>query len=59
MFVAEAFTGQKGSFVPLQETVDSFRRLCDGDFDHLPEQAFFMAGGISDVEANAKRLAGQ
>jgi len=59
MFVAEAFTGQKGSFVPLQETVESFRRLCDGDFDHLPEQAFFMCGGISDVEANAKRLAGQ
>jgi F-type H+/Na+-transporting ATPase subunit beta len=59
MFVAEAFTGQKGSFVSLQETIDSFRRLCDGDFDHLPEQAFFMAGGISDVEANAKRLAGE
>ena len=59
MFVAEAFTGQKGSFVPLQETIDSFRRLCDGDFDHLPEQAFFMAGGIGDVEAAAKRLAGQ
>ncbi|MGH8890174.1 MAG: F0F1 ATP synthase subunit beta [Acidothermaceae bacterium] len=59
MFVAEAFTGQKGSFVPLQETIDSFRRLCDGDFDHLPEQAFFMAGGIADVEANAKRLAGK
>ncbi|HEX7107187.1 MAG TPA: F0F1 ATP synthase subunit beta [Acidothermaceae bacterium] len=59
MFVAEAFTGQKGSFVPLQETIESFRRLCDGDFDHLPEQAFFMAGGIGDVEAAAKRLAGQ
>ncbi len=59
MFVAEAFTGQKGSFVPLAETIESFRRLCDGDFDHLPEQAFFMCGGISDVEANAKRLAGE
>jgi len=58
MFVAEAFTGQKGSFVPLSETIDSFSRLCDGDFDHLPEQAFFMAGGIADVEANAKKLAG-
>ena len=59
MFVAEAFTGQKGSFVPLAETIDSFRKLCDGDYDHLPEQAFFMAGGISDVEANAQRLTGK
>src|SRR5450432_3914215 len=59
MFVAEAFTGQKGSFVPLTETLESFRKLCDGDYDHLPEQAFFMAGGITDVEANAERLAGK
>src|SRR5450631_3220065 len=59
MFVAEAFTGQKGSFVPLTETIDSFRKLCDGDYDHLPEQAFFMAGGISDVESNAQRLTGK
>src|SRR5450631_1844557 len=59
MFVAEAFTGQKGSFVPLAETIESFRKLCDGDFDHLPEQAFFMAGGITDVEANAERLSGK
>jgi F-type H+/Na+-transporting ATPase subunit beta len=59
MFVAEAFTGQKGSFVPLTETIESFRKLCDGDYDHLPEQAFFMAGGITDVEANAERLAGK
>ncbi len=59
MFVAEAFTGQKGSFVPIAETIESFRKLCEGDFDHLPEQAFFMAGGIADVEANADRLAGK
>jgi F-type H+-transporting ATPase subunit beta len=58
MFVAEAFTGQKGSFVSLDETIDSFKRLAAGDFDHLPEQAFFMCGGIADVEANAKRLQG-
>ncbi len=56
MFVAEAFTGQKGSFVPLEETIESFRKLCDGDYDDLPEQAFFMCGGIEDVEANAKKL---
>jgi len=59
MFVAEAFTGQKGSFVPIAETIESFRKLCDGDYDHLPEQAFFMAGGIADVEANADRLSGK
>ena len=45
MFVAEAFTGQPGSFVPVEETIASFKALCDGDYDHLPEQAFFMAGG--------------
>jgi F-type H+-transporting ATPase subunit beta len=57
MFVAEAFTGQAGSFVPVEETISSFRALCDGTYDHLPEQAFFMAGGIEDVERNAASLA--
>ena len=57
MFVAEAFTGQPGSFVPVEETIASFRRLCEGDYDHLPEQAFFMCGGIDDVEKNAAALA--
>jgi F-type H+-transporting ATPase subunit beta len=57
MFVAEAFTGQPGSFVPVEETISSFRRLCEGDYDHLPEQAFFMCGGIDDVEKNAAALA--
>jgi len=56
MFVAEAFTGQPGSFVPLAETLTSFRALTDGEFDHLPEQAFFMCGGIEDVERNAASL---
>ncbi|HET6817694.1 MAG TPA: F0F1 ATP synthase subunit beta [Mycobacteriales bacterium] len=55
-FVAEQFTGIPGKFVPLAETIDSFRRLCDGEFDEYPEQAFFMCGGVEDVEANAKRL---
>ena len=58
MFVAEAFTGQKGSFVPVEETVASFKKLTEGEYDHLPEQAFFMAGGIDDVIENAKRLQG-
>src|SRR3954469_15661818 len=49
-FVAKAFTGLDGSFVPIAETIESFRRLCDGDYDHLPEQAFFLCGGLDDVE---------
>jgi len=58
MFVADAFTGQKGSFVPVEETVASFKALTEGEFDHLPEQAFFMCGGIDDVKANAEKLKG-
>ncbi|MCU1621971.1 MAG: synthase subcomplex beta subunit, partial [Frankiales bacterium] len=56
-FVAEQFTGQPGKFVPLDETIDSFKRLTQGDYDHIPEQAFFLCGGLEDVEANAKKLA--
>ncbi|HEX5437051.1 MAG TPA: F0F1 ATP synthase subunit beta [Gemmatimonadaceae bacterium] len=55
--VAEQFTGITGKYVPLEETVASFERLVAGEFDSLPEQAFFMAGGIDDVIANAERLA--
>ena len=55
-FVAEQFTGIPGKFVPLDETIDSFKRLTQGDFDHLPEQAFFMCGGIEDAEKNAENL---
>ncbi len=57
MFVAEAFTGQPGSFVPVEETIRSFKALCDGEYDHVPEQAFFMCGGIEDVEKKAAELA--
>ncbi len=56
MFVAEAFTGQPGSFVPLAETLQSFQSLTEGEYDHLPEQAFFMCGGLEDLERNAKKL---
>ena len=56
MFVAEAFTGQPGSFVPIEETIASFKKLAEGDYDHLPEQAFFMCGGIEDVERKAAEL---
>jgi F-type H+-transporting ATPase subunit beta len=55
-FVAEQFTGQPGKFVPLDETIDSFKKLTQGDYDHIPEQAFFLCGGLDDVEANAKKL---
>ena len=56
MYVAEQFTGQKGEFVPLEETIDSFKAIADGEYDHVPEQAFFMVGGIEDVERKAKEL---
>ena len=56
--VAEQFTGIPGKYVKLEETVSSFERVVAGEFDHLPEQAFFMAGGIDDVVENAKKLQG-
>ena len=56
--VAEQFTGIPGKYVKLEETISSFERLVDGEFDSLPEQAFFMAGGIDDVVENAKKLQG-
>ena len=56
MFVAEAFTGQPGSFVPLSETLEAFKALTEGKYDHLPEQAFFMQGGLEDLEKNAEKL---
>ena len=55
--VAQQFTGIEGKYVKLEDTVASFERVVDGEFDSLPEQAFFMAGGIEDVLANAERIA--
>ncbi|MGC0363196.1 F-type H+-transporting ATPase subunit beta [Rhodococcus sp. 27YEA15] len=57
--VAEKFTGEKGSVVPLRETIEAFDRVCKGEFDHLPEQAFNSCGGLDDVEAAAKKMAGK
>ncbi len=57
-YVAEQFTGQPGVTVPLAETVESFEALINGDFDHLPEQAFFNVGGIEQAQAKAKKLEG-
>lgn len=52
--VAEKFTGRQGRYVPLKETISSFQRILSGDLDDVPEQAFFLAGGIEDVIARAK-----
>jgi F-type H+-transporting ATPase subunit beta len=54
--VAEQFTGLPGVFVPLPETIASFKAICEGKYDHIPEQAFFMCGGIEDVERKAQEL---
>jgi F-type H+-transporting ATPase subunit beta len=56
MFVAEAFTGREGKYVPVKETVRGFKEILDGKHDTLPEQAFFMVGGIEDAVQNAKRM---
>src|SRR5687768_10499000 len=53
--VAEQFTGIKGRYVKLEDTVESFGRVVAGEFDHLPEQAFYMKGGIEDVIEEAKK----
>jgi F-type H+-transporting ATPase subunit beta len=55
-FVAEQFTGIAGKYVPVDETIASFKALTEGDYDHLPEQAFYMVGGIEEAEAKAKEL---
>ncbi|PKL93317.1 MAG: F0F1 ATP synthase subunit beta, partial [Gemmatimonadetes bacterium HGW-Gemmatimonadetes-1] len=54
--VAEQFTGLPGKYVKLEETVASFERVLSGEFDHLPEQAFYMQGGIEDVIVRAREL---
>ena len=54
-FVAEQFTGSKGKYVPLQETIKSFKEVVEGKYDRLPEQAFYMVGGIEDVVEKAKK----
>ncbi|MEX0893147.1 MAG: F0F1 ATP synthase subunit beta [Gemmatimonadota bacterium] len=55
-FVAEQFTGSPGKYVKLEDTIESFERVVEGEFDHLPEQAFYMKGGIEDVIAAAKEM---
>jgi F-type H+-transporting ATPase subunit beta len=57
--VAQQFTGIDGKQLKLEDTISSFERLINGEFDNLPEQAFFMAGSIEDVVANAEKMAKQ
>ena len=56
MFVAEAFTGQEGRYVPIRETVRGFKEILDGQHDELPEQAFYMVGTIEEAVEQAKRM---
>jgi F-type H+-transporting ATPase subunit beta len=58
-FVAQQFTGIPGKYVKLDETIESFERIANGEFDDLPEQAFYLQGGIEEVVAEAGRLAAQ
>jgi F-type H+/Na+-transporting ATPase subunit beta len=56
--VAEQFTGIPGRYVPLKDTIRAFREVVDGKWDHLPEQAFYMVGGIEEAAEKAKSLQG-
>jgi F-type H+-transporting ATPase subunit beta len=58
-FVAEQFTGFPGKYVKLEETIESFERVLAGEFDDLPEQAFYMVGTIEDVVEKAEKLASE
>jgi F-type H+-transporting ATPase subunit beta len=54
--VAEVFTGSPGKYVPLKETIKGFKGIVNGEYDHLPEQAFYMVGGIEEAVEKAKTL---
>jgi F-type H+-transporting ATPase subunit beta len=58
-FVAEAFTGTPGKYVPLEQTVRGFKGIVDGEYDDLPEQAFYMVGSIEEAVEQAKSLEGK
>jgi F-type H+-transporting ATPase subunit beta len=57
--VAEVFTGAPGVFVDLADTIKGFKGLCEGDYDHLPEQAFYMVGTIEEAIEKAEKLAAE
>lgn len=56
MFVAEAFTGTEGKYVPIKETVRGFKEILEGKHDHLPEAAFYMVGNIDEAVAKAQKI---
>ncbi|MCC7250223.1 MAG: F0F1 ATP synthase subunit beta, partial [Lysobacter sp.] len=55
--VAEVFTGSKGKYVSLKDTIRGFKGIVEGEYDHLPEQAFYMVGGIEEAVEKAAKLA--
>jgi F-type H+-transporting ATPase subunit beta len=55
-FVAEVFTGSPGKYVSLKDTIKGFKGIVNGDYDHLPEQAFYMVGGIDEAIEKAKSI---
>jgi F-type H+-transporting ATPase subunit beta len=57
--VAEIFTGSPGKLVSLEDTIKGFKAICDGEYDDLPEQAFYMVGGIDEVMEKAKTMAAE
>ncbi len=57
--VAEQFTGMAGKYVKLADTIRGFKEICEGKWDHLPEQAFYMVGTIEDAAEKAEKLAAQ
>ena len=58
-FVAEVFTGTPGKLVSLEDTIKGFKAVCAGEYDHLPEAAFYMVGGIDEVVEKAERMAAE
>ena len=54
-FVAEVFTGAPGKYVSLEDTIKGFKGILDGEFDHMPESAFYMVGGMDEAIAKAEK----
>jgi F-type H+-transporting ATPase subunit beta len=55
-FVAEVFTGSPGKYVSLKDTITAFKAIVAGEYDHLPEQAFYMVGGIEEAVSKAEKM---
>ena len=56
-FVAEQFTGMAGKYVPIDETIQGFKEICEGKYNEIPEQAFYMVGGIEEVIEKRDKMA--